>query len=246
MTGPSHPGPASAALLGPLLPRTEGSLVDATLASIEQVLAGYRNPLVGYSGGKDGLVVHHLVNRVRPTPGYCEASFYFRQQVADIEATIDRLGFDVQVGHRLTYRWLADHSRFMFSDDNKLRQHDARLRQQTGVQLMARRGGHDLMVWGRRVETNTVPSVLYETRKGPQFHPIRDWTTEDVWRYIDEEIGIPRPWIYTTPFGPLSGNAAFYSFRLRQVDGDLARAWALVDSLDPQLRPRYEAARARD
>jgi 3'-phosphoadenosine 5'-phosphosulfate sulfotransferase (PAPS reductase)/FAD synthetase len=219
-------------------------LVAGALERAEEVLGAYSNPLVGYSGGKDALVAHHLVNRVRPgIAGYYEASFHPGPQRADIERTIDRLGFNVTIGESFPYRWLARRPSHLFADDLAIRAKDCSSRHQAAVKKAVRDGRHDLTIWGRRIDHNSVPSVCYTTREGPQFHPIRDWTLDEVWAYIEREIGVPRPYVYSTRFGELTGTAAFYSFRAREV-GDLEECWAVVDDIDPTIRPRYEAAAA--
>jgi 3'-phosphoadenosine 5'-phosphosulfate sulfotransferase (PAPS reductase)/FAD synthetase len=61
--------------------------------------------------------------------------------------------------------------------------------------------------------------------------PLQDWRTEHIWAYLDRH-GIETPWIYSTPFGAIEGNAPFYTLRASALGGDVERCWRLVESLD--------------
>ena len=218
--------------------------VSDTLSDIEAALNSFQRPLVAFSGGKDALVVMHLMNRVRPTPGVCELSFYYERQKQDAIDTARQFGWNVDFRTTFGWDWLRAHPEFIFSDDNKVRAKSFALRHQAVVARAVEEGGYDAAVFGRRTQENTVPRMLYR-RKGEdvwQFHPIRSWTHDEVWDYIRNTMKIDPPWIYSTPHAPCGGNSPFYTMYARKAGG-VEAAWAIAHSLDPSIHPsRMEAA----
>jgi 3'-phosphoadenosine 5'-phosphosulfate sulfotransferase (PAPS reductase)/FAD synthetase len=210
-------------------------LETKALGSIESFLPDHPNSLLAYSGGKDGLVVSHLVNRVAPIPGVCETSFYFDKQEEDIRATAERLGIKVVYRDSLDFDWLRRHPDFLFSDSSSIRSRTFAIRQQSTVAREVRRGSYTAAIYGRRTEENTVKAERYTAKGFEQFHPIREWKTSHIWEYIEKhKIGIP--WFYTTPLNDKMGNGPFISLRASAAGGKEA-AWELVESLDKRFTP---------
>ena len=136
-------------------------LVAETLIDIESTLSNFINPLVAYSGGKDGNVVMHLVNRIRPIKGVCETSFYFQRQKQDVEQTIANLNYDVEIKDSLDWAWLSKHQNIIFANDSKNRSKSFAMRQQAVVANHAHLHNHDVVIFGRRTQENNVKSKLY-------------------------------------------------------------------------------------
>lgn len=216
-------------------------LVEQSHERIRQALAQSSNPLLAYSGGKDALVVALLMREHGVTTGVSEMSFYFQQQEADIISTAQRLGLDISWQYRFDDEWLRRHPQYLFSDDTKVRAQSF-TRQQGTVRQYAKKHDHDLVVFGRRTEENTVRSHLYETQGYLSFHPVREWRETHVWEFLAHHQ-ITKPWIYTTAYGELvSGNGPFYSLKA-SLAGGINEAWAIVSSLDPTITPeRYKPA----
>lgn len=173
------------------------ALTAAATDCLRAALADARRPLLAFSGGKDAIVVAHLAGTLGVRTAVCETSFYFARQRDDVEAMAGRLGLDCAFKSSLTDDWLRRHRRVIFSDDPRVRGWTFSARQQATVKRYARQGGHDLQIFGRRTEENSVRASIYRTAAGLQCHPIRDWREADVWEYFDAH-GLPRPWIYST------------------------------------------------
>jgi 3'-phosphoadenosine 5'-phosphosulfate sulfotransferase (PAPS reductase)/FAD synthetase len=211
------------------------TLVDEAHALISETLPRFSNPVLAYSGGKDALVVAHLMKQHGLTKGVCEMSFYFDRQDKDVRATAAMLGMDVDFVSSRDDEWLSRHPEFVFADDTKIRSRSFKARQQDSVRRYTRTNKHDLIVFGRRTEENTVKASLYKTDFW-SFHPIRLWREHHVWEYLSE-IGVPKPWIYDTPFGQITGgNGPFYAVRASKTGGRDA-AWRMVNEMDPSITP---------
>lgn len=199
-----------------------------------------RGPLLlAYSGGKDALVVALLMiaGNVDFMP-VCETSFYFARQEEDIRKTASALGLTVKWRCSRDLDWVRRHPEILFADESRIRSWSFLQRQQKVVAKeqskywRASDGRGSVAVFGRRRQENTVRGTLYSTIRGWQCHPLCDWSTEDVWLYL-KRASVPAPWIYTTRFGELEGNAPFYTLRAKDVGG-VEEAWSLVASLDPR------------
>lgn len=222
--------------------------VDSAFRVIEKAMS-HGPLLLAYSGGKDALAVALLLRDLGPVLAICETSFYFARQLADVRARATELGLKVDYRCSLDVEWIRRHPHVIFSDDPKVRSWSFAARQQRTVrraQAEFPRGQvgkpiseirSHVAVFGRRREENAVRGPLYETAAGWQCHPLWDWTTSEVWDLLSRR-SVPRPWIYSTQFGDLEGNAPFYTLRARDVGG-VDAAWALVGGLDA----RYTAAR---
>jgi 3'-phosphoadenosine 5'-phosphosulfate sulfotransferase (PAPS reductase)/FAD synthetase len=218
-------------------------LIDIARHDIEAALVGKVNPLVAYSGGKDGNVVMHLVNTMTKVKGVCEMSFYYEKQKQDIEDSAARLNYELEVKESLDWNWLSRHSRFVFAEDVKLRADRCRLRQQTSVKKQGLLNKSDIVIFGRRTQENSVKSKLYEANGLLNFHPIREWRHEDVWEYIDRTPELEVPWIYSQYHGQKAGNSPFYSLRLKHFDNSYDKAWEYCTSIDPTInRERLNAS----
>ena len=215
----------------------------ALIDSAEQILAELQNvavrPMLAWSGGKDSLVVAHIIKEAGLMPyisdTVCETSFYFEKQLEDIKKTADSLGWNVTYKDSLGWDWIRKHPEVIFSNDSRIRGWSFAQRQQKTVADYARQHGNDAIIFGRRTQENTVPSSLYYKKQLKHWscHPIKDWSTLDVWNYL-ELFNIPIPWIYTNNFGKYSGNSGFFSLRAKYVGG-VDKAWELVTSLDPNI-----------
>ena len=201
-----------------------------TLYEVEHTLARFQNPVVAYSGGKDGFVAAHICNRVRPgILMMCETSFYFKKQIANIKSIAERHRFNVVFTDTLRDDFLLRHPEIIFARDKKIRAFSFHQRQHRAVKNFARDHGCDASIFGRRTEENTVPKKLYTTKAGVQYHPLREWKLQDIWEYF-KIIGEEKPFIYSTRFGINAGNAAFYSLKPKGMT--LQQCWDIVNEVD--------------
>lgn len=205
-------------------------MTGQTLADIEKTLAMFSNPIVAYSGGKDGFVAAHLCNTVWPNIRMvCETSFYFKKQIENIKEVAARHKFNVQYVNTLPDAWLLKHPEIIFAKDKKIRAFSFQHRQHRSIRMYALEVRADVSIYGRRTEENTVPKKLYKTKAGPQYHPLREWKLTDIWAYFDS-INEPRPFIYSTRFGINAGNAAFYSLKRKGMTMD--ECWQIINEVD--------------
>jgi 3'-phosphoadenosine 5'-phosphosulfate sulfotransferase (PAPS reductase)/FAD synthetase len=214
-------------------PRLAALMAQAD-ADIEMVLAGSRKPLLAYSGGKDALATAVMLERHGVVPGVCETSFYYDAQDVDIRATANARNWDVTFVQTRDDAWLSKHPEYIFTNDSKLRGKSFAERQQRSVAMFADQHGHDLVVFGRRTQENSVPSMIYDRKGIKQFHPLRSWKHEDVWELL-EVAGIPVPWIYTSIAGRVNPvNGPFYALPSRKA-GSVEAAWDIVLAMQPDL-----------
>ena len=205
-------------------------MIEQTINDIESVLSKYTKPLVAFSGGKDGFVVAHMCNKIKPNINMiCETSFYFPKQLANIQQTAARHNFNVHYTHTLPDEWLVKNSHVIFANDPKIRSFSFHSRQQRAVKTYAASLGADITIFGRRSDENHVPNKLYVTKHGTQYHPLRAWKEDDIWNYF-KHINEPKPLVYTVRFGQLAGNAPFYSLRKR--DNSYAECWDIINEID--------------
>lgn len=194
--------------------------------------------VLAWSGGKDSLVASHIAAQHGITTGVCEESFYFQKQIDSIREI--RASLDLDIDHRwsLDWAWLRKHPEIAFTSDTKIRSWTFAVRQQATVKRFQKEQSAGAL-YGRRLEENAVKDEIYLTKAGWQCHPLRHWTLTDVWSYIDLHE-LPVPWIYSTDFGEIEGNAPFYTLRARDMGG-MPQAWDLCTSLDPRYTPEVFA-----
>lgn len=204
---------------------------DEALRLLAQVKRSHARPLLAFSGGKDAIVTAHLAAQVGIRDAVCEVSWYFERQLACVMASAESLGLHVTYTDTVPLRVLRAHPEMIFSNEPKVRGWTFSIRQQRAVKTHARRHGHDCQIFGRRLGENSVKAAYYaNVRDGAQCHPLREWSTDEVWAYFKRH-NLRVPWIYGTDFGKHEGNAPFYTMRARD-HGGVDACWRLAESLD--------------
>jgi 3'-phosphoadenosine 5'-phosphosulfate sulfotransferase (PAPS reductase)/FAD synthetase len=219
------------------------TVIDKGLEVIRACLREAPGPLaVAYSGGKDSLaVVFLLVEAGIPFTLFNENSFYFARQSADIKRTVKKNGWPAHFYVSFDDDWLRRHPEYIFTNDSTLKAQTYEARSSLVRKYAVETVGATSILWGRRNQENTVIASTRRDKAG-LLHgfPIREWRTEDIWDYLDARM--PRPWIYSTPFGYLKGNAPFYSLNRRYMAGSVAECWRLCTALDPTItEERFKA-----
>lgn len=216
-------------------------LTATALTDLEAMLGQSERPVGSWSGGKDAMVVCHLTERLqRGVPIYCDTGFMYDRATAEAKATAHARGWNVTFGQAQTWGWLNANRDIVFAESSARRARFFTQNHQRGIRLHADRHDADLVLFGRRTQENTVPSKHYEKQGQWQGHPIRDWTTEDVWHYLRLH-GFDVPWLYTTHHGRFIGHNPFTSVRPSVIGHE--DCWGYVREYDPTITlERLEAA----
>ncbi|MDR0472313.1 MAG: phosphoadenosine phosphosulfate reductase family protein [Treponema sp.] len=206
-------------------------LIDGSLSILEKALMRGKG-IVAYSGGKDAIVVALLAQKLGVIDGVCELSFCFTQQETDIKKQAISLGFNVQYRKKFDLRWLARHPQFVFNNDTKQINAFCQIRQRDSCEKYALQNGYKVVITGRKNQGNSIKDTIYERRNGTVgAHPLREWTDGDIWAYLRDK-GIPRPWIYGTPFGLAEGNS-FWPICRQYPDRD--QNYTVIYGIEPNI-----------
>jgi len=168
--------------------------LDATreniaLKELERVLARHKKPLICYSGGKDSLVVSHMVRRqlgVR-CDVISEVSVLFPEDEHDVYAAAELLGINPAYHKELTPQRMAEVAHQFLPPAQHANSRLYTLRHIPTINRHIKAGGYDLALFGRRRQENTVPSGYYRRSQWNTWsaHPLIDWDVSDVWGYLD-------------------------------------------------------------
>lgn len=213
-----------------------GEYSKQKLAASKQILSefasGFKSEklLIAYSGGKDSIVAAHLATQLGIKHSVCEISYCSPLQVADFKKTAGQLGLNVVYKDSLSWEWLAEHPKWIHGPLKEAGGFYS-LRQQRTIKRHAAQQNYHGVIYGRRTEENTVRAPIYQTKDGMNHcHPIRDWTTAEVWAYIHAHQ-IHYPGIYDHPIGKKEGNTPLN--RLPQEHW--SNPWAALHSYDPNF-----------
>lgn len=194
-------------------------------------VAGSR-PLLAFSGGKDSIVTCHIAAQIGIRVAVCEESFCYPQQMVSNRLYANKLGLYVSHENSLDLDWLRRHREIIFTSDTKVRAWSFHARQQTTVRRHAKLMRATCTIFGRRTEENSVKAGTYTTSDGAlQCHPLRDWTTEEVWEYMSY-FKLGKPWFYNTEMAEHAGSGPFYSIKASDFGGE-AKCWKLVAKHEP-------------
>lgn len=205
---------------------------------IERALSISKKPFVAYSGGKDGLIVAHMISKyyVPNIKMVCETSHTFDSVISDIKEISNLYNFNVDYINSLSDDWLLRHPEYLFTSDFKLIAKYCFRRQQTTIKKYQKKNGYDLTFTGRTKWDNTVKAEIYSTKNnGLQAHPIRDFTEKDVWEYFRKE-NVRVPMIYNTKFGKKTGNSPFYAMGYKNKGLPISKCWEAVNELDVEKK----------
>jgi 3'-phosphoadenosine 5'-phosphosulfate sulfotransferase (PAPS reductase)/FAD synthetase len=208
--------------------------LDRSMAILTEFAMEQPKVVIAFSGGKDSIVAAHLARRVGIRDAVCETCFCFPQQVKDFKASAEQLGLAATYYESLSWEWLAKNPRWCMGTIKEAGQFYA-LRQQRTIKRHALQHGYDGVVYGRRTEENTVKAPIYQTADGLwHCHPIRDWTTAEVWAYIRKNE-LLYPSIYDHIIGKTEGNTPIN----RLPPEHFPDPWPVIHSYDPTMVTRF-------
>jgi len=105
-------------------------------------------------------------------------------------------------------------------------------RQQKTVKDGAKSLGCEAILWGRRVQENTVREDIYTTMDFIlHCHPLKDWKHTHIWNYIYEH-GLSYSSIYEHRIGELFGFTP-WNFMTPDWLGDGEDCWKMIADYDP-------------
>tara|TARA_R110000796_G_scaffold21344_1_gene62872 strand:+ start:7999 stop:8748 length:750 start_codon:yes stop_codon:yes gene_type:complete len=183
---------------------------------------------IGFSAGKDSVVVAHLASRFGIVDGCCEESFCFPKDRKEMRSIANQLGLNIEFRDSLSDKWLKDKPQYIFPypKDSSLFYAN---RQQKSIKSHAQE--YVGLITGRRHEENSIKSELYKTSNGLwNFHPIAKWRSEDIWGYIKWKE-LPFLSIYESELGQLEGATPWCNIS-RKYTPDTNKCWSLVYNHD--------------
>lgn len=160
------------------------------------------NFLIGYSGGKDSVVVSYFALNFGINNAGCDDSFCFPEDKTQMREIAKLMNLNVKYGSFLNDDWLLENPKYIFPYGKDSGIFYSK-RQQRTIKNFAK--GFTGLITGRRHQENFVKSELYKTADGLiNFHPLSNWRTEEIWSFIKWK-NLPYLSIYSTPLGKQEG-----------------------------------------
>ena len=181
--------------------------IDAAESIIRQALASARRPYIAFSGGKDSLVVEHLVSRIDDSVPlvYCDDEMLYPEHVSymlDMKAVFgDRLRVvtggathaDWFVPWKTTPRWREPDPDMQMEPFDWMHVAISAGKRKIGSGQFAARLGYDSAILGmrraeslRRADILASSSGISRLNGITYINPIIEWTARDVWQYIQD------------------------------------------------------------
>jgi len=202
---------------------------------VQELLCKSAKNIIAYSGGKDCIVISDICKDVIKD-GICDSSFHFKTSIEDIEKSVEHFGLNVTYDNSWeNWDWLKLNQKYCACPP-KLQSDIYRMRQQNTVKKFAKKNKYTGIVYGRRTEENTVRKSLYALSNGQwQCHPLRDWTTNDIWAYIYRHQ-LPYPRLYHHEVGQKEG---FTPYLLIPESFKNNCVWAPIYDIEPAVVEKF-------
>lgn len=143
--------------------------------------------LIMFSGGKDSIVASHLaINTISCSDSFSETSLNQESLTEEIQRAGNSLGLNVNTNNELPpkkfVKYWINHIppvKWKPSDLDKVRHWKS-------IPRFAKQYKPDLMIFGRRLEENTIPQPVYVKKSLGivQVHPIYNWSRAEVFEYL--------------------------------------------------------------
>lgn len=185
------------------------SKVSEAKAIVDSFLPAVKEPLLAFSGGKDSIVLCHLLaTHYGVKDAVCANSYWFARTDADVRTkVVPSLGIHVTYWDRLGAFWIFQRAnrKYIWPTDSRVFGQFYSLCQQSTVKRHAIGNGYDAVLYGRRKQENVVVASTYRTVDGlNNCFPLYSWRHEHVWTYI-RRYDLPVPSIYEYELGAKEG-----------------------------------------
>ena len=146
--------------------------------------------LILFSGGKDSIVAAHLAKKtLGVTDAFSEVSLLAPQIKKEIQVIGSKMGLNVERHNQLPVDEFMTHW-FNHIPPKKWKPSDLdSVRHWKSIPKHAKNNGYRLMIFGRRLEENTIPKPFYYKKSLGihQVHPIYNWKRDEVFEYLHAE-----------------------------------------------------------
>mgnify|MGYP003631377409 CR=1 FL=1 len=184
--------------------------------------------VLGFSGGKDSVVVSHFASQFGINKGSCEYSFCFPKDKTEMKLIAKQMGLEIEFMDSLSDEWLLDNKKYIFPKGKDSSVFYLK-RQQKSIKNFAK--GHTGLITGRRHEENQIKDMLYKTVDGMyHFHPLANWNSKDIWGYIKWKK-IPYLSIYDNELGQMEGATCWCNISRRKTPNEMD-CWRLIYNYD--------------
>lgn len=191
---------------------------------------------IGYSGGKDSIVLKHIMERLNIPHdviiGIYGTTYDFAIDFINSHTGSNRIFVDCG----LSMEYLAKNPNSYFSNDNKVKHTAWRNGHQKQVKGYAQKNGYDILLLGRRKQENFVYKGNKTDYKGLEINlPFADWVHEELFGYLGYN-GLELPELYTNNSdGFVNGSA----FNWNMIKGkDIWDCWEQVYNKEPKAVER--------
>ena len=204
-------------------------LEQKVLNDFRTLVSRYGNDFtIGFSGGKDSVVVSHFAQQFGIYKGCCDYSFCFPKDKVEMKSIAKHLGLEIEFKNSLSDTWLQNNPKYIFPHGKDSSVFYSK-RQQKSIKSFAK--GHTGLVTGRRHEENQIKDMLYKTADGMyHFHPLANWKSKDIWGYIKWKK-IPYLSIYDNELGQLEGATCWCNIS-RAKTPEENDCWRLIYNYD--------------
>ena len=206
--------------------------IDRTVSAIRSTARG-RDLVIGWSGGKDSIVLERLCGLAgfRSSVLVITALEYraFLQWVTDHmpeQLTVIRTHHDLA--------WLKQHEEMLFPRAAAIAARWFHQVQHWGQEVYVKREGNPILAVGRRRKDGNFcggPGGIYTSRGVTRYAPLADWSHEEIFAAL-EFVGAELPPCYSWPRGYQVGTGPWAA---RQFAPTIPAAWAEVQQIEPDI-----------
>lgn len=203
-------------------------LLKRTAEEMALVLQNER-AVYGWSGGKDSVVLQHLMGMVGKYVGVC-VSTQLEYPCVDAFISLNKPPRTEVIRTPHDLNWLIRNPRMLMPTDSRTKSEWYRIVQHHYTDAFAKRVGATMLVFGRRTEDgNVMRAKLYSVEGKPRrYNPLKDFTHVQIWGIL-RHFDLPEYPLYARHASSLvTGTGAWAQ----------EPSWDIVKATDPALYAR--------